>query len=60
MNLLPFNPFDLHVIWYQAWRGHIKNAKQDPAMRDGYCRAAMIAQGKYVEELALKIARLPK
>lgn len=58
--MIPYNPFDAHVLWFNAWRGHIKTMKIIPDQATGYGRAAAIAQACYVMELALKIGRLKK
>lgn len=55
---LPFSPFDLHVIWFKVWRGHIASAKNEPNANDGYCRLACLAQMQYITELALKVHKL--
>ena len=56
--MIPYNPLDLHVLWFNAWREHIRQAKERPEYRDNYCWAAEIAQMKYVTELALKMGRI--
>ncbi len=54
------DPFDPHVIWFKAWRGHIANARLGDETSRYYQQAACIANVMYVTELALKIGRLKK
>lgn len=42
-----------YVIWYMAWRKHLAKAKNDPTEREGYLRAALLANTMYVIHLAL-------
>lgn len=39
---------NLHLLWWNAWRSHIKNARRYPQEAHGYCRSAMIAQCEYL------------
>ena len=55
--MIPFNPLAPSIIWYQAWRDHIRSAKQFPAQARGYCRAAMIAQCEYLCYITLEIIK---
>lgn len=43
------------VLWWQAWRDHVKNAKRYPERSKGYCDAALIAQTEYVMALATQL-----
>lgn len=55
--LIPFDPFALHQIWFQAWRGHIRNAKENQKERAGYCKAAVVAHAQHQIELALYLVK---
>ena len=55
--MIPYDPSRPHVVWFEAWRGHIQKAKAHPHVQPMYCLAAMIAQGQYVQYLALELAR---
>lgn len=59
-DMIPFNPFDMHVVWYRSWRGHVANIKTFPEEADIYGKAACIANAMYVMELAFKINQLKK
>lgn len=56
--MIPFDPQSPHVFWYQACQRHIRAAKSNPAMREGYCRAACIARVMYETYLALEKVRI--
>lgn len=53
--MIPFNPLATHVLWYQAWRKHVRAAKDHPESSECYGRAALIAQAEYVMSLALEL-----
>lgn len=55
--MIPFNANSPHVLWFRAWREHIRCAKASPSNPDGYCQAAMLAQAQYVMYLAIEMAK---
>lgn len=57
MNYFLNVPF---IGWLQAWRSHIAKAKADPVTRDGYCRAAAIAQAAYVMSRAIFVVDMER
>lgn len=48
----------MHLMWWNAWRDHIQNAKANPDRAHGYCQAAVIAQAEFVMYQALYWAKV--